>query len=102
MIDPRPIVDYAIASRPRIDPPRDADTRCVHEMLPGQCSICRGLPDVPPLLDEHDPPRRRHRLVTVDHVGAECKGCDAPLALGDGAALTRTGLICVDCDEADL
>lgn len=101
MIDPRPIVDYALASGPRMDPPRDAHSRCVHEMLAGQCSICRGLPDVP-LREEHDPPRRRRRQVTVDRHGVECGGCDLPLPIGDGAVWTPGGLVCIDCDEADL
>ena len=31
------------------------ETRCKHDMIEGQCAICRGLPDIPPLFIEQPP-----------------------------------------------
>jgi hypothetical protein len=88
----------------RIDP-IDAQTRCVHDMLTGQCSLCKGLPDLPLFESLHVDDSLHHgrplRFVPWDKID-ECVSCSARIRIGQLSAWSPilAGVVCADCDAS--
>lgn len=67
----------------RIDP-IDAQARCVHDMLSGQCSWCLGHPDLPEIDGPHIAPDLGQVGLrwTKAEVGAVCARCGKAISRG--------------------
>ena len=86
------------------------DGRCIHEMLPGQCSICRGLPDdalyAAAVLGEPGhrvaKPAPWTRPGVVEAVrSTRCRSCHARIEPGDPIMFSEdvNAWVCVECGQ---
>lgn len=87
--------------------PLDGQRRCVHDMLPGQCSWCKGLPDVPfvdlaAAAHVDDEPTVGLRWVICES-REDCARCGNPIRLGKPAAYSTAdgGLVGECCEDPE-
>lgn len=84
--------------------PIDRQPRCKHDMLIGQCSWCKGLPDIPDLDGVRDvyPGDTRPLVWVTCERYVDCARCGSPIRLGSPAAFSQAdgGSVGTCCEDA--